>query len=187
MAAEDLHSSPTGAAPTNLPKWGRRVASPKHRWRMSASGSTPPTSCRAIKSSAVSGIPLVSGRATNCVPSFRWIKLMQWVRKLPMLMFGRPKGVMGRLGGVIMAREPGRRSASHRSARRSAGRQDPRGGFRSRSRRSTAVASHAHRMGRGRRSVAGNGRAGGGPQRRRVARPLVASWQPPQGFGEADH
>jgi SAM-dependent methyltransferase len=32
------------------------------------------------------------------------IKLMQWVRKLLMLMFGRPKGVMGRLGGVIMAR-----------------------------------------------------------------------------------
>jgi ubiquinone/menaquinone biosynthesis C-methylase UbiE len=32
------------------------------------------------------------------------IKLMPWVRGLLMLMFGRPKGVMGRLGGVIMAR-----------------------------------------------------------------------------------
>lgn len=29
---------------------------------------------------------------------------MPWVRRLLMLMFGRPKGVMGRLGGVIMAR-----------------------------------------------------------------------------------
>jgi ubiquinone/menaquinone biosynthesis C-methylase UbiE len=29
---------------------------------------------------------------------------MLWVRKLLMLMFGRPKGVLGRLGGVIMAR-----------------------------------------------------------------------------------
>jgi ubiquinone/menaquinone biosynthesis C-methylase UbiE len=29
---------------------------------------------------------------------------MLWVRKLLMRMFGRPKGVLGRLGGVIMAR-----------------------------------------------------------------------------------
>jgi ubiquinone/menaquinone biosynthesis C-methylase UbiE len=29
---------------------------------------------------------------------------MPWVHKLLMLMFGRPKGVLGRLGGVIMAR-----------------------------------------------------------------------------------
>jgi ubiquinone/menaquinone biosynthesis C-methylase UbiE len=29
---------------------------------------------------------------------------MPWVRKLLMLMFGRPKGVLGRLGGIIMAR-----------------------------------------------------------------------------------
>jgi 16S rRNA A1518/A1519 N6-dimethyltransferase RsmA/KsgA/DIM1 with predicted DNA glycosylase/AP lyase activity len=29
---------------------------------------------------------------------------MPWVRELLMRMFGRPKGVLGRLGGVIMAR-----------------------------------------------------------------------------------
>ena len=29
---------------------------------------------------------------------------MPWARKLLMRMFGRPKGVLGRLGGVIMAR-----------------------------------------------------------------------------------
>src|SRR5258707_13503260 len=29
---------------------------------------------------------------------------MPWVRDLLMRMFGRPKGVLGRLGGVIMAR-----------------------------------------------------------------------------------
>jgi hypothetical protein len=29
---------------------------------------------------------------------------MAWGRQLLMLMFGRPKGILGRLGGVIMAR-----------------------------------------------------------------------------------
>ena len=29
---------------------------------------------------------------------------MPWLRNLPMRMFGHPKGVLGRLGGMIMAR-----------------------------------------------------------------------------------
>src|SRR5215813_6980963 len=41
------------------------------------------------------------GRRLPLLPE---IKLMAWVRTLLMRMFGHPKGILGRLGGVIMAR-----------------------------------------------------------------------------------
>jgi hypothetical protein len=83
------------------------------------------------------------------------------MRKVLMRMFGRPTGLMGRLGGVIMARV--NRNAAAQVIDLLDVRPDDKVlevGF------GPGVA--IHRRGR---SVAGNGPAGGGPQCRRVAQP----------------
>jgi hypothetical protein len=67
------------------------------------------------------------------------IKLMPWLRTLPMRMFVHPKGVLGRLGDHG-SHELGRRRASYRTARCSVGRQNPGGRVWARCRNSTAVA-----------------------------------------------